>query len=658
MQAPRLLEARIGDQVSATGLLIAPGESDTFSYADYLARAGVFSIMRDASVEVLGHSPSLLGSLSDLKARAAQFIVQALPEPQASLLTGILLGNARGIAPAVEEAFQRVGVAHVIAISGFNMAILSGVVMGFLETLRLPTRRAALIGIGVIALYSLFVGANPSVLRAAIMSSLLVIGTAMRRKTYVPASLALAAVLMSALNPTLLWDIGFQLSFFATLGLALFADPLSLLSDRLLARLAPASLAQPLGSLLVEPAAVTLAAQITTLPLTMVYFSRLSLVSLLANLLVLPVQAWLLVLGILAVLLAFVLPAVAQVLFWFDLVLLSWTIGVVRLFARLPFADVELHIDPRLVAAFFIVLLGAAMLHATQPAWALRLARAIRQRSVTSAALFAGASTLLLSAAVLFSRPDHMLHLWLLDLGHSNAVLMQSPGGAQILVDGGRFPSRLLTALGDRMPFYDREIEVLMLTQPDENDTGALSAVLNRYDVGLVLSNGQPNLSPAFSDLETQWAGLPQVKARAGYHLDMNDGLTLEVLHPTDEPGLDDSLNAKPLVTRLRYGAVSFLLTGDLSVAGQQSLLENGQWPQATVLQLPQHGGAETLDAAFLRAVQPQLALVEADPANRLGDPDPDTLAMLDDTPVYRTDKSGTLHLWTDGVQLWLQAEH
>ncbi len=194
--------------------------------------------MQESAVEVTARAgDSLIGTLIDLKAQAKQLIDAALPEPQAGLLAGILLGNQRDIAPDVSDAFAATGAAHVIAISGFNMAVLSGVIVGALRRLRVSPASAALISIAVIGVYTVFVGANPAVVRAALMSGLLVVGRALRRQTYLPASLAFAALVLSAINPLVLWDVSFQLSFFATLGMALFADPFAAAFDNVLERL-------------------------------------------------------------------------------------------------------------------------------------------------------------------------------------------------------------------------------------------------------------------------------------------------------------------------------------------------------------------------------------------------------------------------------------
>lgn len=661
VRAPRIATVQYGDRVSATGLLITPAELDTFSYADFLARSGVFSIMTDASLEVLEHSPASdpYPALLNFKALAGTQIARSLPEPQAALLTGILLGNESGIAPEIEEAFSRAGASHVIAISGFNMVILSGAVMGLLRRTPLSERWAALVGILAIMIYTVFVGAGAAVVRAALMSSLLVIGEAIKRRTYVPASLAFAAVLLSLINPTVLWDISFQLSFFATLGLVLYADPLSKRLDQLLRALFPRAFARSLGTLLAEPLVVTLAVQITTLPLIALYFSRLSLVSILTNLLIVPVQAGILTLGIFATVSSFFLPAVAQILYWYDLILLSWTTEIVRTLARLPFADVDFHVDPRLVTIYFAVLIGVALMQAVQPAWAVRLGQFLRQRAVTVSTGFAGFATVLLIGAVYLSRPDGNLHLWLLDMGHSNAVLLQTPGGAQILVDGGRFPSRLLTALGDHLPFNDREIEVIVMTQPDENEYGALTTVLGRYEAGIVLTNGQPNLSPAYIRLQEQLVNQNVLPVTAGYTLEVDDGVVLEVLHPAEQPSLEDSLDDSALVVRVTYGESSFLLSGDVSLVGQQAMLDAGRFHfHAAIFQLPRHGSARSLNEAFLAVVQPQIVLLQSDPANRSGDPSPDTLALVEGLQVYRTDTMGTIHLWSDGTSLWVETEN
>lgn len=659
VQAPRRVDARYGDLVAVTGLLYTPATYDTFSYADFLARQNVFSVMEDARVQVLstGHGSPFRTWIYDLRRDLGDAIGKMLPEPQAGLLTGILLGNEHGISPELDEDFQVTGAAHIVAVSGSNMVILAEVVRRLL-VVAMPRRkgRVTTISILTIFLYTIMVGADAAIVRAAIMVALLIFGESLNRQSYIPASLMLTALFMSLLDPNVLWSLSFQLSFFAVLGIALFADSIQRYLDSLLNRLFPRDIAARAGRFLSEPVVVGLAVQITILPVIILHIERLSVVSMVVNFLIVPVQGYVLLLGSLATVTVFVWPTLAQIWYWLDYLLLAWTIGVVRAFARLPFAEVSIQVSPYLIYTYFTVLIGGALMQATQPDWWYQVRRVLRNRMVVSVTLFAGLGLAVLMIFIALARPDDKLHIWFLDVGHNNAVLIQTPGGAQVLVDGGRYPSRLLTAIGDRIPFTDRELEVLVISQPDPFDTGALPAVLNRYDIGVALTNGQPNQSAAQIELETVLAEYDVLPVTSGYTVEIDDGVMVEVLHPQTTPTLSDSIGDHPLVLRVTYGEVSFLLPSDLSQSAQEDLLEAGVWPLATVLQLPNHGTARSLDGAFLAAVQPQAIVIQTDIANRRGDPDPDILAMLpEDVPLFRTDEQGVIHMWTDGAELWTE---
>ena len=660
-----------GDRIRATGLLSVPAAGDTFSYADYLGRQGIFTMMSFAGIEVVPRgygSPvyatlldlkhtvqdSIAQTLLDLKHAVQDSIAQTLPEPQAGLLTGILLGNERGISPQLAQDFYRVGAIHIVAISGFNMIVISAIVMRVLEGIFRRRRRSAVLGsIFFVVIYAIFVGAGPSIMRAAWMSSLLVIGRHLKRNCYVPASLAFATLALSIADPNVLLDVGFQLSFFAVLGLGLFADPLSRVFRAWLDKRFSAPAANNIHTFLNEPLIVSIVAQISTLPLIILYFGRVSLVALPVNLLIMPIQPLLLIAGLTAAAVFPFLPAIGTVIYWMTMVFLSWTITIVRRFAQLDFADFDLNLDERWIQAFYLLMIGGAIVRASRPSFWIWMASLIRRQMVIVTTALTASLILVLMLAMRFSFSDGHLRVWLLDVGHSNAALLQTPSGAQILVDGGRFPSRLLTSIGDRLPFYDRSIEILVITHPDESDIAALQAVLHRYAVGVALLNGQPNETETFLQIERELADSKTVEVRAGYTIELDDGVFIEVLHPQSQPSITDKLNDQVIVLRVAYGDFALLLTSDLSRRGQRLMLENNIHPLANIMQIPQHGASHALESEFLDLVQPQIALLQSDAANRRRDPDPVTLALFD-VPVFRTDEGGVIHLKSDGRQVWV----
>lgn len=643
-----------GDQVRATGLLQRPGEFDRFSWSEHLARRGIHSVMRDASVELLASRQrvSLQSALYDLNRRAGRQISASLPAPWSALLKGILLGDESGLAPDLREDFNATGAAHVIAISGFNMIVLSGAVLALLRRARLAPAVTATTAILTILFYAILVGADPPVMRAALMSCMLVIAGVLRRRVFTPTSLAFAVLLLSLENPTVLWDIGLQLSALATLGIMLLASPLAAGLRRILRVLVPASAGRAAQALVTEPLAVSLAAYLATFPLILRYFNRLSLLALPVNLMIVPAQAPLLILGLLATLTAFLAPAPAQLLYWLGLLPLGWTVEVVRAAARLPMASVEVQTDPRLVAGLYLALLLAALLRFQRHPLVTRLARALVHHAGGVTALLLAASLALLLIATRMSRPDGLLHLWLLDVGHVNAVLLQGPAGEHILIDGGSSPSRLMTALGDRLPFHDRRLEMLAVTAPDPDTLETLQSLLQRHDLGLLLHNGQRELPAALLQAADQ-----VIAPVAGHTLQFGKGLEIDVLHPQARPAPDErQLNRNALVFRVRYGAVSFLLPGTLDREGQRELLASADLSPATVLQLPLQGAPRSLEPDFLLRARPQLALLHTDAddlRNRYGSPDPEVLDMLGDTPLLRSDVALGIHLWSDGVRLW-----
>ncbi len=661
VQAPRYGGYAYGDRIRFSGTPLTPPEFDDFSYRDYLARQGVFTLVPNAAVEILsgGHGSALMEAMLSLKRQAQTLIADSLPEPQASLLTGILLGVETGISPEVRDAFNATGASHVIAISGFNMTLIAGLLSRMLA-IAWPRRRVLTVVIGSIAIlvYTLFVGADPAVVRAAIMSILLIAAPLFRRRTYVPASLALAALVMSALDPFVLWDVGFQLSFAAVLGLALFTTPVEQAFRRALSRFFPTEKVEQLLRLLSEPLIVTLAAQITTLPLIVYYFQRLSLSSFAVNFLILPAQTPLLLLGGLATLVGLVVTPLAQPLYWGAWVFLSWTVEVVRLFARLG-GDYLAQVDGRLVLVFYLGILVGAIAQGTRPGWIRKIGPFLHGRRFGVVALGAGVIVAVMLGAAVMALPDGRLHVHFLDSGHSNAVLIETPDGAHILVDGGRYPTRLLTALGDHLPYWDREIELLILTQPKDAQIAAVPAMLARYTISQVLTNGQQADTENTLALQQALAerSIPVLPVVAGYTVETSEGVRLEVLHPQAPPEADSEPNDEGLVLRISYGDASFLLTPDLSEQAEAALLASGRWLHGTVLQIPAHGSNSVTGEAFLAAVGPQVAVVQVDPGNRYGHPAPEVVARLGNVPLYRTDEHGTVTFSTNGQTIEISTD-
>jgi competence protein ComEC len=433
-------------------------------------------------------------------------------------------------------------------------------------------RRAVWIAIGGIVLYTLLVGADAAVVRAAIMGGLFVLALYLGRQSEVRTSLIFAAIVMTAINPYVLWDVGFQLSFAATAGLIWLAPLLERTAERPLAALVGAGHARGGMRLLSAALLVTLAAQIATGPLIVYHFGRLSAISLLTNLLILPVQPMVMLAGGLAALAGMVWLPAGQFLGWLAWLPLAWTVWVVDWTAAAPFASVSLgHFSPWLLAAIYAGLAAVVwwasraqpegeIESASQPVGGPRALRASTRMVFAAGAVIV--ALVWLAAAAL---PDGRLHVAFLDVGQGDAILITTPGGRQILIDGGPSATTTLWEMGQHMPFWDRSLDVVVNTHPEADHLTGLPEVLRRYRVSQVILPDVDNDTSLYAAWQGALAdeGAALVPAEAGARLELGDGVWAEVLHPGDVPA-GDNLNDHSVVLRVGMGRVSFLLTLNL----------------------------------------------------------------------------------------------
>jgi competence protein ComEC len=642
-RVPTDVEAGYGDRVVLEGLLQTPPENEAFSYREYLARQGIYSFMpfADAGLLESGQGSTLYTAIFQFREYALDTVYRLFPDPEASLAAGILLGVESGIPADVDQAFNDTGTSHVIAISGFNIAILAGL-LATLFGRWLGLQRGALVAAIGIAVYTILVGADAAVVRAAIMGWVALLARQVGRQQVGLNTLSFTAALMALGEPQILWDVGFQLSFAATFGLILFAQPFTdgfvALASRWLPETSVKKLAGPAGEYLL----FTVAAQITTLPVIAYYFQRVSLISLPANLVILPVQPPVMIVSGLAVLLAMVWFPLGQLAAYVAFPFIAFTIRAVEWFASLPGGLLLLGRVPLApVFLFYLLLLAAAV-------W----------RPKLNMRLPAFAPGLLVAAAALFTNfawqasanpPDGLLHLTILDVGTGDGLLIQTPGGRYVLVDGGPGASQLSDALGRRLPIFHRELDHLVVAGPREEQVAALPGTVERFLPGAVLWAGAPNASRSASFLQEVLLEeqIPIVVAEQGYILDLGGGARLRVL----------GVGARGATLLLEWGNFRALLPVGITF-DEIAALDNGRAiGPVTALLLADSGFAPLNPPDWVRNLNPQVVMLSVAAGDFDGLPSAETLNAVATHNLLRTDHNGWIELITDGRQLWAQVE-
>jgi competence protein ComEC len=676
---PRYPAYSYGDVLRVTGELKTPPRLGDFDYRGYLAHQGIYATMLYPEIEVLdaGQGFKPLAWIYSLRGRLAQTLAEALPEPQASLAQGIVLGIRGNIPEDLNSDFTRSGTAHLLAISGFNLSIMAGVLLSI--GLWLFGRRHYLyvwLALSAIWLYTVITGMNPPVVRGAVMASLFLLAEALGRQRSGMVALTFAAAVMVGISPCILGDASFQLSFLAMAGL-IFIYPILREPGRRIAaaRLGDEGTLASIANVTIDTFSACLGAVIAVWPLVAYYFGIFSLVGPLATFLATPALTVIIVTGTLTGILGLASLMAAQVLGWLAWTFLSYMILVASGLAAPSLSSIEVgSISPSFIVGYYVVLAAAIWSHN-------RWKRLRNLMSGAAGVMKAGISLpsgilrnvkliivplLLLAVLVSYTAatmPDDELHVSFLDVGEGDAIFIQK-GNQQVLIDGGPGPQAIDLGLSRGMPFWDRTIDLLVLTHPHSDHLAGLVEVLRRYRVGQVLYPSLDCSSPLFGEwlrlIEEK--GIKSTIACAGQQIDMGNDVVMKVLNPPANPvsGSESDLDNNGVVLYLRDGKISFLLAADIMRDTEWELIRERADLSATVLKVAHHGSRTSTTPEFLAVVNPRVAVISCGAENKSGHPHEEVVCRLGEKAggenIYRTDEQGTIEFTTDGERLWVEA--
>jgi competence protein ComEC len=607
----------VGDRVVVTGLLERPRGS----FGQFLRERGYPAELSVSTMRYRGAPTSPVVRAADrLRAALRGSLSRVFPPREAGLLMGLTLGDTSRLDPVVAERFKATGLTHLLAVSGENVAMFLAPILGLAGLLRLGRRGTLCVGLFAVAFFAVLTRAEPSVLRAAAMASLAMLGAFLGRPRSAAALMGGAVLLLLAFDPSLVYAVGFQLSVAATAGIAALAGPLA---ERM--RWMPRWLAMAAGT--------TLGAQAGVTPLLLHYFGAVPTVTVAANLLAAPAVGPGMLLG---------LAAAAVGVAWHDggvaiagaaRIPIGYLEGLASHLARWPLPSLTSSGKRVWQLVAELALLAALV-------WWLRSGRRPTRRGVASILL---ALALFASGNAFAAGRPRALTVTFFDVGEGDAALVRSPGGASILIDGGPDPEQVATKLAAAGV---HRLDMIVATHPHLDHYEGLAAVLARVPTGVVLDTGcrpdESRSSPYLAFLRSvRAAGVPERHAATGDWFVVGD-VRIDVLSPDRcWRGTNSDANNDSLVLLVRGGDGRVLFANEPEVAAQQAMLDAGLPITAPVLNVPHHGAATSI-RPFLQAVHAVVAVVSVGP-NSYGHPAPSTIRALRaaGARVFRTDLDG-----------------
>lgn len=647
---------RCGTRISIPHRLGIPGEHD---YVRHLSYQGVAATGWVASPDAIilvrgGMSDSLLRRVDGVARKLGETIRTAVPDQTvSSVLAALLIGDQKRIPDAVNAAYTRAGVNHILSISGFHIGIIAyGMVAVCLAimsrfeylALRLNLRSLALLlAVPAMLAYLLLTGSAPATARSVLMLAIFVLALYAERETDPVNGLLIAAFVLLIIHPPDLFDISFQLSFLALWGIVLIAP--------WAAKLPKQHPRIPWNRVLIPFVAASCAATAATVVPLLYHFGQASFNGIIANFIIVPLLGYGAVLSGFCVLpLVYLVPAAAHWLLWCAAWLTALSNWLVSLFAGLPV--LAFHGVTRFDMACLLAVMGCLTL---------------LKRSRTGSAL--SFLPLLAAVAVHLATPgasDGRLHVVMLSVGQGESLVIRLPDGRIMLVDGGGYLHDTGRDFGQRIlapalwKLGVQKIDYLVLTHSHPDHIGGMPFIAGNFPVGEFWESVSGGVGPEYAGLRAILSErhVPRRVLRAGDRVTIPGNVVVSVLSPQgpgvrNGPAPDDlDLNEGSLVFRLTYGSFSMLFTGDIGFAAEAAIMAHRGALASTVLKVGHHGSRYATSDSWLDRVRPEAALISAGYGNRFGLPAGETLSRLRRRGILTrcTARDGTIELVSDGV--------
>jgi competence protein ComEC len=586
-----------------------------------------------------------------LRGQMIDVLVKTMPKDQAALLGSIILGTGASPVPAdVTDAFRATGLVHLVVVSGAQVSIVVSSAEAIFSKLGLSRSMKFLAVTIANMFFMLMTGMGPSIVRASIMSQVMLTGHILGRSKNIFNTISFSWLVLMLIDPNNMFSLGCQLSFMATVSLIYVAP---ILSDHL---------EKGFFRKIAAPLSVSLGPVLITSPLILYNFGQVSFISMISNFVVVPWIEIVVVTGFISMMIGIFFLPIALIINSFLSVSVILIEKVTIAFAGVPFAQ-RFFAPPGLlqIGAYYIIIFtmlsyiknGNIGKH-LKVAFNISLAIIIVS-TILSFGCFAGKE----------------LKVTVINVGQGDSILVETPSGKNMLIDGGGRMERngynVLAAKAVVLPYLQRSginaLDVVVLTHPHDDHLAGLPYILERMKVKKVFDPGIPHPSRAYSNFLTliKNKNIPYVLGRTGGTVDLGPDIKVSILSPS-EPfigGSDPDLNENSIVMRLVYGGTSFYFAGDSGFKAEQRILGSGVDIKSNVLKVGHHGSAYATSFSFLNAVRPSFAAISVAAVNSYGHPSRTTIDRLVQAGslIYMTSEKGNITFTSDGKNITVNSE-
>ncbi|MBQ9314162.1 MAG: DNA internalization-related competence protein ComEC/Rec2 [Clostridia bacterium] len=608
-----------GDMIYAVGEYVLPDLSRNtggFNYRRYLNSQKIYgSIFVKEFYLTEVRKFNLIYYIQD---EINQSFAKLFPENEMGIILGMMIGETKDISEDILESFKNTGITHLIAVSGSNVMYVLTCVQFIFQKI-CGKRKTYFISIIFLIIFMLISGASSSVVRATVMTTLMILANIFYQKSDTISNIAISAFILVMINPLILYDVGFILSFGGTLGIVLFSKDF----QKYFQKFGPLS----------ETLATTCSAQFFLTPIMAYFFNTFSILAILTNLIVVPISGFITILGVIIFIISKIFFPLAILLSKSLYILVHFTILISQIFSKIPFSNIRI-ITPNI---FEIIIFYFMIFFFFE-----KIKLPFISKNAKAKFIIGILSVLIVLEMIYYNFSKNYIDVSCIDVGQGDAIYIQSNYNKNILVDGGGSKTYdvgekiLLPFLLDKRVIY---IDSIFSSHSDADHLNGILTAVKNLKVGKVyIAKHALGYEELYEIAEKRKTKI--IELELGDVVKIDD-LIFTVIGPTNNSNNKD-VNAYSLVIKMEYKNKSMLFTGDINQETELKL----QNVKANILKVAHHGSNTSSAIQFIANVNPEISVIQVGKANKYGHPSKEVISILKKfSKVYTTAEKGEIKI-------------
>lgn len=622
-----------------------------FNYKQYLKTKKIYGIVTvdKKDVKVVNKNNTNIIELLANKVRNSMKgkIEQNITDATSGLLSGMLIGDKSNLPKEIQEDFRNSSLSHILAISGMHVSYVMLGITFLISKMKFSKKISKIITIVILLFFIILTGKTASVERACFMSVYAILASLLHKRANVLASISISILIILIINPYSILDIGLQLSYGGTLGIVLIYPILKKCKKSKKEKAKEnkfQKLIQKIKEKILDIIRITVSANLVIFPIILYQYNTMSFTFIISNLLISSIIGIIIIFGLISVFASYIFMPLAKVMFFLTQILLNILAQTAHLCAKLPFSKVYFP-TPKI---YVIIIYYLFLIYIILAKRNIILVKKISKKIFIIFIIIVIISNLIIKII------PKAFTISFIDVGQGDSMLISTPKGKRILVDGGgtrdteNFDVGRQTLIPYLLNKGITKLDYIVISHFDSDHATGVAQILGKIDVSSIILTRQLEENDIYRHILSiaKEKKIKLIYVKEGDVLKIG-GIKISIIHPENKLMINNPMNNNSIVCKVEYNSFSMLLTGDIEMEAEELILRKNINLKADVLKVAHHGSKTSTTGEFLKAINPKVALIGVGKNNNFGHPSNEVIQRLKEngTRIYRTDENGEISI-------------